>query len=129
MTATPDTGDHRRISAFLDARAAEAGAARNTLLAYGRDLVDAAGWLAGQGCGLRAAGQGELERYLTALQAQGLARATRARRLSALKQFYRFLHDEGQRDDNPALRIEGPKTDDQIGLGAIGIRHPSQMRI
>jgi integrase/recombinase XerD len=100
--------DRRRISAFLEARAAEAGAARNTLLAYGRDLHAAAGWMAGQGTSLEGAARADLERYLTAAQAEGLARATRARRLSALKQFYRFLHDEGVRADNPALRIDGP---------------------
>jgi integrase/recombinase XerD len=41
--------DHTRISNFLDAQAAELGASRNTLLAYGRDLKDFAGWLAGRG--------------------------------------------------------------------------------
>jgi len=100
--------DRRRIDAFLEARSAEAGAARNTLLAYGRDLVDAAGWLAGRGSTLAEAGRAELEAYLGTLQAEGLARATRARRLSALRQFYRFLHEEGARADNPALRIAGP---------------------
>lgn len=98
----------RRISAFLEAQAAELGAARNTLLAYGRDLKDAAGWLARRGPGLEAAARADLEGYLVFCEAQGLARATRARRLSALKQFYRFLHDEGLRPDNPALRIAGP---------------------
>ena len=97
-----------RISAFLEARAAEAGAARNTLLAYGRDLVDAAGWLAARGPGLEGAGRDDLEAYLSDLQAEGMSRATRARRLSALRQFYRFLHEEGLRADNPALRIAGP---------------------
>ncbi|MCR9148686.1 MAG: tyrosine recombinase [Rhodobacteraceae bacterium] len=97
-----------RISAFLEAQAAETGAARNTLLAYGRDLKDAAGWLERNGPGLEAAGRDDLERYLVACEAEGLARATRARRLSALKQFYRFLFDERLRGDNPALRIAGP---------------------
>jgi integrase/recombinase XerD len=100
--------DRRRIAAFLEARAAEAGAARNTLLAYGRDLTDAAGWMAGRGGALQTAGREDLEAYLGTLQAEGAARATRARRLSALKQFYRFLTDEGVRADNPALRITGP---------------------
>jgi integrase/recombinase XerD len=101
----------RRISAFLDARAAESGAARNTLLAYGRDLVDAADWLGRHGAGLTGASRDDLERYLITLDAQGLARATRARRLSALRQFFRFAHDEGWRSDNPAIRIEGPGRD------------------
>lgn len=57
---------------------------------------------------LAVAGRADLESYLTDLSDQGAARATRARRLSALKQFYRFLTDEGDRPDNPALRIQGP---------------------
>ena len=105
---TPGPTDRRRIAAFLDARAAEAGAARNTLLAYGRDLIDAAGFMAGRGSTLAGADRAAIEAYLAALQTDGAARATRARRLSALKQFFRFLTDEGDRADNPALRLTGP---------------------
>jgi integrase/recombinase XerD len=101
-------GDARWIAAFLDAQAAEQGAARNTLLAYGRDLGDAADWLARAGAALATADRAALEGYLAHLDAQGLAATTRARRLSALKQLYRFAHEEGWRADNPALRIRGP---------------------
>jgi integrase/recombinase XerD len=96
------------ISAFLDGQAAEQGAARNTLLAYGRDLKDAMGWLARKGSCFAAADRTTLEAYLAALEAEGLSAATRARRLSALRQLYRFAHDEGWRDDNPCLQIRGP---------------------
>ncbi len=106
MTRAP--GDSRQISTFLDAQAAEQGAARNTRLAYGRDLADAADWLARNATGLGPATRPDLETYLAHLDAQGLAPATRARRLSALKQFYRFTVDEGWRADNPALMIKGP---------------------
>lgn len=100
--------DARWISAFLEAQAAEQGAARNTLLAYGRDLGDASASLIAAGCDLASADRTALERYLAGLDAQGLAPATRARRLSALKQLYRFVHDEGWRSDNPCLQIKGP---------------------
>lgn len=100
--------DIRCISTFLDAIAAESGAARNTLLAYGRDLRHAAGALAQAGTTLLRAGRDDLEAYLIGLETEGMARATRARRLSALKQFCRFAHDEGWRTDNPTLRIDGP---------------------
>ena len=46
--------------------------------------------------------------------ASGLAKATRARRLSALKQLYRFAFDEGWRDDNPAIQIKGPGRDQRL---------------
>lgn len=100
--------DLRSISTFLDAIAAESGAARNTLLAYGRDLRHTAEALAEMGQSLLNATRSDIETYLIGLEAQGMARATRARRLSALKQFCRFAHDEGWRSDNPTLRIDGP---------------------
>ncbi|MCW1933808.1 site-specific tyrosine recombinase XerD [Pararhodobacter zhoushanensis] len=100
--------DNRQISTFLEAIAAENGAARNTLLAYGRDLAHAAEWLSGHGSALDSAGRDQIEGYLVSLDAEGLSRATRARRLSSLKQYYRFAYDEGWRTDNPVLRIDGP---------------------
>lgn len=100
--------DPAAIATFLEAIAAENGAARNTLLAYGRDLSHAADWLAGQGTSLAGADRAAIESYLVALDTEGLSRATRARRLSSLKQFYRFARDEGWRADNPVLRIGGP---------------------
>lgn len=104
----PGVADARRISTFLEAIAAENGAARNTLLAYGRDLAHAADWMADQGLALETAERDSVEGYLVSLDAEGLSRSTRARRLSALKQFFRFAYDEGWRKDNPTLRIEGP---------------------
>jgi integrase/recombinase XerD len=100
----------RWISTFLDAAAAEKGAARNTLLAYGRDLTAWADWLATRGRTVDAATREDVEAFLVACDAEGLATSTRARRLSAVKQLYRFAHEEGWRADNPALRIAGPGT-------------------
>ncbi|WP_265500249.1 site-specific tyrosine recombinase XerD [Paracoccus beibuensis] len=100
--------DHHAISAFLDAQAAEAGAARNTLLAYGRDLRDLSDWLSGRGLALAGLTREQVEDYLSFCDAQGLSRATRARRLSAVRQFTRFALEEGWRDDDPAIRISGP---------------------
>ncbi len=103
----PASSAHR-ISGFLDAIAAENGAARNTLLAYGRDLSHAADWLADRGESLDTAGRDVIEDYLVSLDAEGLSRATRARRLSSLKQYFRFAYDEGIRADNPVLKSDGP---------------------
>ena len=105
---------HRWISTFLDAQAAELGAARNTLLAYGRDLKDFAGWLAHRGGDFANATQGDVEEYLVSCSAEGLSKSTRARRLSAIRQLYRFAHEEGWRDDNPALRLKGPGRDQRL---------------
>ena len=102
---------HRWISALLDAQSAEQGSARNTLLAYGRDLKDYAGWLAKHGRDFNTATQADVENYLIFCTATGLSKATRARRLSAIRQLFRFAHDEGWRPDNPALRLKGPGRD------------------
>lgn len=96
------------ISAFLDAQAAELGAANNTLLAYGRDLLDFSGFLTGSKGSFAGAAQSDIEDYLIRCEAEGLAKSTRARRLSAIKQIYRFAYDEGWREDNPAIQIRGP---------------------
>ncbi|QRZ12203.1 tyrosine recombinase [Paracoccus methylovorus] len=100
--------DRGRISAFLDAQAAEAGAARNTLLAYGRDLRDFTDWLAARNESLQTVLREGIEDYLSYCDAQGLSRATRARRLSAIRQLMRFSLEEGWREDDPAGRISGP---------------------
>lgn len=98
----------RWISAFLEAQAADQNAARNTLLAYGRDLKDFAGWAAHRGLAFASLTRADVEAYLIGCEAEGLSKSTRARRLSALRQMFRFAHEEGWRDDNPALRITGP---------------------
>jgi integrase/recombinase XerD len=104
----PDPEASRWISTFLDARAADLGAARNTQLAYGRDLVDFADWLARRGATLAGAQRDAVEDYLVHCDAQGLSKATRARRLSSIRQLFRFAFEEGWRPDNPALRLTGP---------------------
>ncbi len=104
----------RRIQAFLEAQAAELGAARNTQLAYGRDLKDFARWLDGRSLGFETAQRSDVEAYLVHCDALGLARATRARRLASIRQLYRFAFEEGWRPDNPAIQIRGPGRDRRL---------------
>lgn len=96
------------IAGFLAAQAAELNAAKNTLLSYGRDLSDFSDWLARKGSDFAVVSQETIEAYLIACEAEGLAKSTRARRLSSIKQLFRFAFDEGWRDTNPALKIKGP---------------------
>lgn len=96
------------IITYLDAARAEAGAAQNTALAYGRDLRDFYAWTLAQNLEFATLTPDDIHRYLMACEAEGLAKSTRARRLSAVKQMFRFALEEGWRDDNPALRIKGP---------------------
>ena len=98
----------RWIDTFLEAQAAERGAARNTIAAYRRDLADFVAWLTRRGMAPSQAARADVEAYLVDCDAQGLALATRARRLSAVKQLFRFAYEEGWRTDNPTLQIRGP---------------------
>ncbi|SLN50383.1 Tyrosine recombinase XerD [Roseovarius albus] len=101
--------DHTWITTFLEAQAAEVGAAQNTLAAYARDLGGFCDWLRKNKVTMAKAEQSDIESYLIDCEVQGLAISTRARRLSAVKQLYRFAFDEGLRTDNPAIRIRGPR--------------------
>lgn len=94
---------------FLQAIRAERDAAANTLAAYQRDLDDFAAFLAGRGLDHAGAGRAEIEDYLSDLSLRGMAEATRARRLSALRQFYRFAYTEGWRADDPGALLKGPR--------------------
>ena len=98
----------RWIQAFLEAQAAELDAARNTQLAYARDLKDYHEWLERHEITMESACRQDVEAYLVFCDAQGLAKSTRARRLSVIKQLYRFTFEEGWRSDNPAIQIKGP---------------------
>ncbi|MGH1414451.1 MAG: site-specific tyrosine recombinase XerD [Pelagimonas sp.] len=105
---------NRWISVFLEAIAAERGAAANTLSAYERDLDHVAAWLSEQDQDFAGAERSDIEGYLVHCDVVGLSRATRARRLSAIKQLYRFAFEEGLRKDNPAVQITGPGRDKRL---------------
>lgn len=98
----------RWVQVFLEAQAAELDAATNTQLAYARDLQNFGGWLSDKSLHVSQATRDHIESYLIDCEAEGLAKSTRARRLSAIKQLYRFAFEEGWRDDNPAIQIKGP---------------------
>lgn len=100
--------DYQWISTFLDATTAESGAARNTQLAYGRDLRDFADWAQANALQFQTLTRADIETYLVHCDAQGLARTTRARRLASIRAMYRFAYAEGWRKDDPASRIRGP---------------------
>ncbi|HLS67829.1 MAG TPA: site-specific tyrosine recombinase XerD [Kiloniellales bacterium] len=98
-----------RIDAFLEMLLAERGAARNTLDAYRRDLRDAAAFLAGRNLKLGAAEAEDLRAYMTHLSQSGLSPRTAARRLSALRQFFKFMQEEGWREGDPTGELESPQ--------------------
>jgi integrase/recombinase XerD len=95
--------------AFLEMMAVERSAARNTLVAYAKDLGDASGFLAGKGRDLADAAAEDIEAYFHDIGARGLAPATAARRRASVRQFYRFVLGEGWRKDDPSRRVDAPK--------------------
>ena len=97
------------IEAFLEMMSAERGAARNTLDAYRRDLTDYAGFLAGKGQSALTAGREQVVSYLGFIDAQGLAASSAARRLSALRQFHKFLVADQIRPDDPTRIVASPR--------------------
>lgn len=90
---------------------AERGASPNTLDAYGRDLLDASEF-----CGLRlvTASSADLSNWLADLAARGMAPSTQARKLSAVRRFFRFLFQEGDRKDDPTARLDGPSPEREV---------------
>ena len=101
--------DQTLIELFIDMVAAERGGAKNTLAAYTRDLADFSSALAARKRGIANASTEDLRAYLAALDKRGFAASSVARRLSAIRQLYRFLYAEGRRGDDPSAVIEGPK--------------------
>lgn len=100
---------NRLINLYLDMLAVERGAAKNTLAAYWRDLGDYAGFLAGRGLSLDRVSQNDLHGYLAGLGEQGLSASSAARRLSAVRQFHKFLYTEGHLGADPSATLSGPR--------------------
>jgi integrase/recombinase XerD len=99
----------RHLEAFLEMMTAERGAARNTVEAYRRDLQHFGDHVSRHNQRLADADPDALRSYLEDMAAMGMSPRTAARRLSALKQFFRFLAAEGVRGDDPSAMIDTPR--------------------
>ena len=97
------------IENFLEMMSAERGAAENTLESYRRDLEAVADVLAARGVNLAEAGPDHIRSAIDAMATEGFAATSQARRLSALRQFFRFLYSEGYREDDPTGTVDAPK--------------------
>jgi integrase/recombinase XerD len=98
-----------QVEPFLEMLAAERGAALNTQEAYRRDLAAFGAFLAARGRRLENAGAEDIRAFMGRLAQAGMAPRTAARRLSALRQFYRFLVSEGRRGDDPSAEVDSPR--------------------
>ena len=97
------------IEPFLEMLLVERGASPHTLDAYRRDLARAQAFLAGRGTPLEKAFEDDLRAFLQAESEAGHKASTLARRLAALRHFYRFLYVEGRRPDDPTVGLDPPK--------------------
>ncbi len=108
--AAPKAGDDRNlVETFLEMLAAERGAAKNTLDAYRRDLSDFTAFIDGRARAIVDVIPADISAYMRTQSEAGLAPASRARRLSAIRQFYRFLVAEDLIEEDPARNMAGPK--------------------
>ncbi|MCB1514063.1 MAG: site-specific tyrosine recombinase XerD [Hyphomicrobiaceae bacterium] len=101
--------DTAHVEAFLEMMSVERGAAANTLDAYRRDLSEFTSFLAARHCVLPAARQADVDAYVHALAAAGLAPSSRARKLSAVRQLFKFLTAETIVEEDPSATVSGPK--------------------
>ena len=104
--------DH--ISRFLEAITSEKMSSKNTLLAYRNDLLDYKKYLFKKKSTFEQSTRETIESFIKNLNLRGVSTSTRARRLSALKQFFKFLYEEGIRDDNPAKNIRVSNSDRRL---------------
>jgi len=109
MVRRPKDSDEALVELFLDMLAAERGAGENTLSAYRNDLEDLSAYLRVEKRTVANATTDDLRRFLASLSKRGLKESSLARRLSAVRQIYKFLYAEGKRTDDPAAVLEGPK--------------------
>ncbi len=98
-----------QVEIFLEMMAAERGAAHNTIESYRRDLAGFMAFLATRGRLPENADAAQIRAYFGRLSGAGMAPGTSARRLSALRQFFRFLFAEGFREDDPCCAIDSPR--------------------
>jgi integrase/recombinase XerD len=109
MTRRPKASDEVLVELFLDMLAAERGAGENTLGAYRNDLDDLSAHLRAAGRTIVDGTTDDLRDFIASLNERGFKASSLARRLSAVRQLYRFLYAEGKRTDDPAAVLEGPK--------------------
>ena len=109
MARRQKASDEVLVELFLDMLAAERGAGENTLAAYRNDLDDLSAHLRAAKRAIADATTDDLRKFIASLDERGFKASSLARRLSAVRQLYRFLYAEGKRADDPAAVLEGPK--------------------
>lgn len=102
--------DNLLIDSWLEMLSAERGAAANTLAAYTRDLEDFAQHASDRGKRLINSDTETIRSWIVSLSQSGIAASSQARKLSAVRQFYRFCFNDGLRTDDPTGSVDSPRT-------------------
>jgi integrase/recombinase XerD len=105
----PTTPLSREAEAFIEMLSAERGASKNTEAAYSADLKNLEAFLARRKQKPVTANADALRAYLKSLDYLGMTPRTVARRLSVIRQFFRFLLAERRREDDPASTLDSPR--------------------
>jgi integrase/recombinase XerD len=113
-SSASNSGDFRLRDRFLEMMSAERGAAKNSVAAYKRDLESYLDFLKSRQTSALDAKTDDVRGFQAEGERLGLARATAARRLSAIKQFHGFLHAEAKAAENPAAIVEGPRSQQRL---------------
>ena len=108
-TASLTPSSSSELALFVEMLMAERGAATHTVNAYARDISDFLAFLGAKKTEAASATSDDVRGYLEVLAADGLAPASRARKLSAIRQFFKFLLGEGVRQDDPTSAIDSPR--------------------
>jgi integrase/recombinase XerD len=116
--AKPRPDVSKWITSFLEMMVSEKGAAQNTIAAYDRDLIDWDLYMQKRGTSLEKAKPADCKAYVEDITNKTQIKGDRSnkttprtvsRRISAARQFYKFVISEGIREDDPTSTIEAPK--------------------
>ena len=101
--------DEYLIESFIEMLSAERGAAENTLDSYFKDIDDFSQFTRSKNATLIDIDADHIRSYLAILTKRGYAASSQARKLSAIRQFFKFLYSEGIRGDDPSGPLQSPK--------------------
>jgi integrase/recombinase XerC/integrase/recombinase XerD len=110
-TPTPEEANWQEALAAFDDWQRVRGMGEKTRRAYGVDLAQLAEWASGRGLGPAALTHRDLRRFAAVLGERGAAKSTVARKLAAIRTFYRQLLERRVIDANPADLVSSPKKD------------------
>ena len=102
------------IDAFIDMMSSERSASNNTIDSYKCDLFDFSSFLHRRIHDPSAASITHIRDYFKRVSEAGMATSTVARKISVIRQFYRFLVEDGIREDDPTQHIKSPRRDSTL---------------